>query len=77
MLIALDVLAVVRAGVSTTRALNDVSRFDRCFATREIGEKNLFFVAVFARETKIPLSGGKRVHTVILDFYFFGREERG
>jgi hypothetical protein len=67
-LVALDVLAIVGAGVSTARALDDVRGFDLRFATREVGEKNFFFVAVFARETKIPLSGGKGVHVFVLDF---------
>ena len=48
--------------MSTTRTLNNISRFDLCFTTREVGEENLFFVAVFAREAKIPLSGGKGMH---------------
>ena len=79
MMVALDVVTVVRAGVRTSRALDDIRRFDLCFATREVGEKNLFFVALFAREAKIPLSGGKGVHASRSSDFLLpnGREERG
>ena len=46
------------------RTLNDISGFDLRLAARQIGEENLFFFAVFASETKIPLSGGKGMHAV-------------
>jgi len=50
--------------MSTTRTLDDIRGFDLGFTTREVGEENLFFVAVFACEAKIPLSGGKGMHAV-------------
>jgi hypothetical protein len=58
MLVAFDVIALVRAGVRTARTLNDVSSFDLRLSAREIWEKDLFFFAVFAGETEIPLAGG-------------------
>jgi hypothetical protein len=48
MLVALDVVAVVCAGVSAMRTLNNVGRFDLRFTTREVGEENLFLMAMFA-----------------------------
>jgi len=64
--------------VRATRTLNNVSRFDLRFTTREVSEENLFFVAVFACEAKIPLSGGKGVHAIGPRFLTsYGREERG
>src|ERR1041384_7899665 len=79
MVVALDVLTVVCAGVRTRRALDDIRRFDLRFATREIGEKNFFFVALFACEAKIPLSGGKGLHAFRSSISYFqnGREGTG
>lgn len=48
--------------MGTMRTLNDIRRFDSGFTAREVGEQNFFFVAVFASEAKIPLTGGKGVH---------------
>ena len=78
MLVALNVVSIVRAGVSTSGTLNDISGFDLGFTTREVGEENLFLVAVFACEAKIPLSGGKGMHAVRSSkSNYYGREERG
>src|ERR1041384_2105047 len=77
MMVALDAVAVVCAGVRTARALDDVRRFDLRFATRKVCEKNLFFVAVFAFEAKIPLSGGKGVHAFDPRFLTSNGERNG
>jgi hypothetical protein len=57
-LISLDIVAVVRSGVSTARTLDNVSCLDLGLASGKIGEKNFFLLAVFAGETEIPLAGG-------------------
>ena len=64
MIVAFNVVAVVRAFVETARTLNDIRGFDLRLASREIWKKNLLGVAVLARETKIPLAGGKRTHSL-------------
>ena len=68
MLVAFDVFARVRALVKTARTFNDISRFDLCLTARQVREENLFRVAVLARETKIPLSGGKGTHAQLPRF---------
>ena len=75
MLVAFDVLAVVRAFVKATRTLDHISGFDLCLASREVRKKDLFRAAVLASETKIPLAGGKLTH--IGPRLRYGREERG
>jgi hypothetical protein len=62
MLVTFDFLAFVRAGVRTARTLDDISGFDLGLTSRKIREKNFLFLAVFASETEIPLSGGKGAH---------------
>jgi hypothetical protein len=64
MLVAFNVVAVVRAFVKTARTLNDISGFDLRLASREVRKEYLLGVAVLARETKVPLSGGKRTHSL-------------
>lgn len=76
MLIAFNVVTIVRALVKASRTFNDIRGFDFRFTSREVGKKNLLRLAVLARETKIPLSGGKLTHS--LDPRLpNGREERG
>jgi len=58
MLVAFDVVAVIRTFVKTTRTFDDVGGFDLCLTAREVRKKNLFCLAVLASETKIPLAGG-------------------
>ena len=78
MLVTFDVVRVIRACVRTAGALNDVSGFNPGLSSGKVREKDFLFLAVFARETEIPLAGGKGAHVSILDFYFDnGREERG
>lgn len=57
-MVALDVIAVIRAFMKATGTLDDVSGFNLRLTSREVREENLFCVAVLASETKIPLSGG-------------------
>lgn len=64
MLVAFDVVAVIRAFMKATRTFNNVRGFDLRLASREVRKENLFCVAVLASETKIPLSGGKRTHAL-------------
>ena len=61
-MVTFDVVRVVRACVRTARTLDDVSGFDSCLPSRKVREKDFFLMAVFARETKIPLAGGKGAH---------------
>ena len=76
MLIAFNVVTIVRALVKASRTFNDIRGFDLGLTSREVGKKNLLRLAVLARETKIPLSGGKLTHS--LDPRLpNGREERG
>jgi hypothetical protein len=63
MLVAFDVIAIVRAFVKTARTFDDVSGFDLGLASREVGKQDLFCIAMLASETKIPLAGGKRTHS--------------
>jgi hypothetical protein len=64
MVVAFDVLTVIRALVKATRTFNNIGGFDLRFTTREVRKKNLLSVAVLASETKIPLAGGKRAHAL-------------
>ena len=64
MLVAFNVIAVVRAFMKAARTFDDIRGFDLRLTSREVGKKNLLGVAVFARETKIPLSGGKLTHSL-------------
>ena len=62
MVVAFDVLAVVRAFVKTDRTLDNVGGPDSRFAAREVGEENLFGLTLLAGETEIPLSRRKSAH---------------
>ena len=64
MLVAFNVVAIVRALVKASRTFYDIRGFDLRLTLREVGEKNLLRFAVLARETKIPLSGGKLAHSL-------------
>jgi hypothetical protein len=66
MLVALDAVRVVSAFVQAVGTLDHVSRSDLGFATCEVSEKDLLRLTFFARETKVPLSGGKSGHSYIL-----------
>ena len=63
MLVTFDVVGVIRAGVRTARALNNVSGFNPCLSSGKVREKDFLFLAVFASETEIPLTGGKGAHS--------------
>ena len=76
MLVALYLVRVVSAFMRAAGAFNNVSSFDFGLALRKIREKNLFRVAVLARETQIPLSGGKLTNTLGSSIDY-GREETG
>ena len=58
MLVAFDVVTIVRTFMKATGTFNYVSGFDLRLASREGGKQNLFSVTVLARETEIPLAGG-------------------
>jgi hypothetical protein len=78
MLVAFYVVAVVRALVGATRTFDDVCGLDLRLASREVREENLFCLALFADETKVPLSGGKRSHAFeSSDFTATGERKRG
>jgi hypothetical protein len=58
MLVAFDVVPVIRAFMKATRTFNHVGRLDLGLASREVGKQDLFSVTVLAGETEIPLAGG-------------------
>ena len=66
MLIAFNVVAVVRAFVKAARTFDHIGGFDLRLTSREVGKENLLRMAVLASETKVPLSGGKRSHSMVL-----------
>jgi hypothetical protein len=66
MLVAFDVFAVIRAFVKTARTFDHIRGFDLRLTSREVRKENLLRMAVLASETKVPLSGGKGSHSLVL-----------
>ena len=62
MLVTFDVVRVIGACVRTARALNNVSGFNPGLSSGKVREKDFLFLAMFASETEIPLTGGKGAH---------------
>ena len=65
MLVAFDIVAIVRAFMKTNRTFDHVGGPYPCLASGEIREQYLLRFALLAGETKIPLPGGKTVHPKI------------
>ena len=63
MLVAFDSVAIVGALMQTDRTLDHIGGPNPRLAPRQVGEKNLLGLTLFAGETKIPLPGGKTAHS--------------